>query len=70
MQPDITGFEIGEAQRILEGAGYQMEVPVLTQAPRGGDSAGEARVVRQRVLQSGRLQLVVAYRMRSGGDKC
>lgn len=62
MQPDCVGFEINLAKRRLEQSGVTGVEISVTQPPRGGIPGGDARVVRQRLLENGTCQLVIAYR--------
>jgi undecaprenyl diphosphate synthase len=56
--PQIIGWELAEAEQLLSAAGQR--VVVRATAPPRGPVAGTMRVVRQRVLEDGSIELVVA----------
>jgi hypothetical protein len=56
--PEVVGFPLEEARRILAAAGWQEGETSQTLPPRRA-LVGPNRVVRQRVDQSGRVALVV-----------
>lgn len=57
---DVTGLRIPDARETLEQAGWQIVSVLHTAPPRGGEPGGEPRVVRQRQVGPGQMQLVAA----------
>lgn len=60
--PDVVGFEVGRARRILARAGVAVAAVVVTGDHSGFDQPGRWRVVRQRVSAGG-VELVVARQL-------
>jgi len=63
--PDVVGYPLQRAASVLRRAGYSI-VTRFTTAPRGTVPEGERRVVRQRVVGPGAVELVVAAAGRPG----
>ena len=59
--PDVLALELPAALDILAKAGWRVADLVRARPPRAGDGVGEERVVRQRVLAPGEVQLVVVH---------
>lgn len=70
MLPDCIALKLDAATRMLERAGICSIEVIVTGPPRGGEPAGDARVVRQRVSDEGNCELVVAYREYMDVPRC
>lgn len=57
--PDVVGFQLEEAKKILENAGFEI-VKKKTQSPKTEDCSGECRIVRQRSIDH-YIELLVSY---------
>ncbi|GBD30511.1 hypothetical protein HRbin32_01618 [bacterium HR32] len=58
--PDVVGYPLEEALRVVEAAGWQVTVRT-TAPPRSTPAGGLQRVVRQRATSPGQLELVAAW---------
>ncbi len=65
--PDVVGYDVEEARRILAAAGWLPGETSETRPPRRALS-GTQRVVRQRVDPDGRIALVVCGERAAGED--
>lgn len=53
---DVVGFTLDEGKQILQRAGYRVRI-ISTSSPTGN----RARVLRQRVIGNGEIELTISY---------
>ena len=59
--PDVTALELPAARDAVAAAGWEVAETLETRSPRAAAGHGEFRVLRQRTLAPGKLQLVASH---------
>lgn len=59
--PEVVGMTLEQAEDLLQRAGFREITCTITKPPGKGQTAGECRVVQQKLIKEHQVSLVVAY---------